>query len=67
MCPCQATNFALDDLGETAGLRQAFVVTHFLPHLNRDSIWHILRAEGLSRRRLAGFTKPARGQGAYKD
>ena len=32
----QATNFALDDL--------TFVVTHFLPHLNRDSIWRILRA-----------------------
>jgi hypothetical protein len=30
----QATNFALDDL--------TFVVTHFLPHLNRDSIWRIL-------------------------
>jgi len=34
----RATNFALDDL--------TFVVTHFLPHLNRDSIWRILRAEG---------------------
>src|SRR4051812_1808267 len=31
------TNFALDDL--------TFVVTHFLPHLNRDSIWRILKAE----------------------
>src|SRR3954454_13576939 len=33
------TNFVLDDL--------TFVVTHFLPHLNRDSIWRILKAEGL--------------------
>ena len=47
----QATNFALDDLGETEGLRRTFVVSHFLPHLNRDSIWRILRAEGLNRRR----------------
>ncbi len=38
----RATNFALDDL--------TFVVAHFLPHLNRDSVWRILRAEGLSRR-----------------
>src|SRR5215218_9171494 len=38
----RATGFALDDL--------TFVVTHFLPHLNRDSVWRILRAEGLSRR-----------------
>jgi transposase len=36
------TNFALDDL--------TFVVTHFLPHLNRDSVWRILKAEGLNRR-----------------
>jgi hypothetical protein len=32
----RSTNFALDDL--------TFVVTHFLPHLNRDSIWRILKA-----------------------
>ena len=55
----QATNFTLDDL--------TFVVTHFLPHLNRDSIWRILRAEGLNRRRPAVSAKPARGQGTFKD
>ena len=38
----RTTNFALDDL--------TFVVCHFLPHLNRDSIWRILKAEGLNRR-----------------
>src|ERR1700759_676319 len=38
----RVTNFALDDL--------TFVITHFLPHLNRDSIWRILKAEGLNRR-----------------
>jgi transposase len=38
----RSTNFVLDDL--------TFVVTHFLPpHLNRDSIWRILKAEGLNR------------------
>src|ERR1700759_1636693 len=31
----RVTNFALDDL--------TFVITHFLPHLNRDSIWRILK------------------------
>ena len=55
----QATNFALDDL--------TFVVTRFLPHFNRDSIWRILRAEGLNRRRPAASAKPARGQGTFRD
>src|SRR4051794_8443920 len=32
----RSINFALDDL--------TFVVTHFLPHLNPDSVWRILRA-----------------------
>jgi transposase InsO family protein len=55
----QATNFALDDL--------TFVVTHFLPHLNRDSIWRILRAEGLSRRPPPAAERSKRGQGHFKD
>jgi transposase InsO family protein len=55
----QSTNFALDDL--------TFVVTHFLPHLNRDSIWRILRSEGLSRRRPSVSAQSARGQGAFRD
>src|SRR5215210_7504719 len=38
----RATGFPLDDL--------AFVVAHFLPHLDRDNVYRILRAEGLSRR-----------------
>ena len=41
----RTTNFPLDDL--------TFVVCHFLPHLNRDSIWRNLKAEGMNRR-----TKP---------
>ena len=55
----QSTNFPLDDL--------TFVVTHFLPHLNRDSIRRILRSEGLSRRRPPVSTEPVRGQGVFRD
>jgi transposase len=35
----RATGFPLDDL--------TFIITHFLPHLNRDAVYRILRAEGL--------------------
>jgi transposase InsO family protein len=55
----RATGFALDDL--------TFVVAHFLPHRNRDSVWRILRAEGLSRRPPPSPDKPGRGQGTFKD
>jgi transposase len=37
----RSTGFPLDDL--------TFVVTHFLPHLNRDAVYRILKAEGLGR------------------
>jgi transposase len=37
----RATGFPLDDL--------TFIITHFLPHLNRDAVYRILRAEGLGR------------------
>jgi transposase InsO family protein len=37
----RSTGFPLDDL--------TFVVTHVLPHLNRDAVYRILRAEGLNR------------------
>jgi transposase len=55
----RATGFALDDL--------TFVVGHFLPHLNRDGVWRILRAEGISRRPPPSSDRPRRGQGAFKD
>ncbi|MCI0755553.1 DDE-type integrase/transposase/recombinase, partial [Teichococcus vastitatis] len=55
----ERTNFALDDL--------TFVVRHFLPHLNRDSIWRILRAEGLSRRPPPISGRPIRGKGTFRD
>jgi transposase InsO family protein len=57
----RATGFPLDDL--------TFVLTHFLPHLNRDAIYRILRAEGLgrlpgpSRRRTPGGTFQTYGLG----
>jgi transposase InsO family protein len=57
----RATGFPLDDL--------TFVLTHFLPHLNRDAIYRILKAEGLgrlpgpSRRRTPGGTFQAYGLG----
>ena len=37
----RSTGFPLDDL--------TFVVTHFLPPLNRDAVYRILKAEGLNR------------------
>jgi len=55
----RTTNFALDDL--------TFVVSHFLPHLNRDSIWRILKAEGLNRRPKPVSERPAKGQGTFKE
>jgi hypothetical protein len=53
----RATGFPLDDL--------TFVVRHFLPHLTRDSIYRILRAEGLGR--LPAQGRPRRGSGTFKD
>ena len=55
----RATNFPLDDLTS--------VVCHFLPHLNRDSIWRILKAEGLNRRPKPFSERPAKGQGTFRD
>jgi transposase InsO family protein len=58
----RATRFPLDDL--TA------VIQHFLPHLNRDSIYRILRAEGLARLRdlppLYPDERPPKGTGRFK-
>ena len=53
----RATGFPLDDL--------TFVVRHFLPHLNRDSIYRILRAEGLGR--LPAASQARRGSGTFKE
>ena len=55
----QATNFPLDHL--------TVVVCHFLPHLNRDSVWRILKAEGLNRRPKPAAGRPAKGQGSFHD
>jgi transposase InsO family protein len=53
----QATGFPLDDL--------TFVVTHFLPHLNRDSVYRILKAEGLNR--LPPAQQRKRQTGTFKE
>jgi transposase len=53
----QATGFSLDDL--------TFVVTHFLPHLNRDAVYRIFKAEGLGR--LLPAHQRKRESGTFKD
>jgi transposase len=53
----QATGFPLDDL--------TFVVSHFLPHLNRDAVYRILKAEGLGR--LPPAQQRQRKSGTFKD
>jgi transposase InsO family protein len=53
----QATGFPLDDL--------TFVVSHFLPHLNRDAVYRILKAEGLGR--LPPGQQRQRKIGTFKD
>src|ERR687885_2701461 len=52
----RASNFPLDDL--------TFVVTHFLPHLNRDSVYRILKAEGLGR--LPPASRSRKPNGTFK-
>src|SRR4051794_32658485 len=49
----RATGFPLDDL--------TFIVTHFLPHLNRDAVYRILKAEGLNRLTPADRTRKLHG------
>src|ERR671913_871277 len=53
----RATGFPLDDL--------TFVVRHFLPHLDRDNVYRILKAEGLSRRPAP--TTPERAAAKFKE
>src|SRR3954454_11242496 len=53
----RATGFPLDDL--------TFVVTHFLPHLNRDAVYRILKAEGLGR--LLPASRARKPNGTFKD
>src|SRR3954449_4006456 len=53
----RATGFPLDDL--------TFVVRHFLPHLGRDHVYRILKAEGLSRRPAPAA--PERPAGKFKE
>ena len=53
----RATGFPLDDL--------TFVVRHFLPHLDRDNVYRILKAAGLSRRPAPAM--PERAAAKFKE
>jgi transposase InsO family protein len=53
----RATGFPLDDL--------TFIVAHFLPHLSRDAVYRILRAEGLGR--LPPASRPRQPAGSFRD
>ncbi len=53
----RSTGFPLDDL--------TFVVTHFLPHLNRDAVYRILKAEGLNRR--PAQSRSRKPDGTFRD
>jgi transposase len=53
----RATGFPLDDL--------TFVVSHFLPHLKRDAVYRILKAEGLGR--LPPASRSRKPNGTFKD
>src|SRR3954454_12351676 len=53
----RATGFPLDDL--------TFVVTHFLPHLNRHAVYRILKAEGLGR--LPPASRSRKPAGTFRD
>ena len=55
----RATGFPLDDL--------TFVLRHFLPHLNRDSVYRVLKSEGLNRRPPKPTSVPEKGQGRFKE
>jgi transposase InsO family protein len=53
----RSTGFPLDDL--------TFVVRHFLPHLNRDAVYRILKAGGLNRRPAPAV--PERAAAKFKE
>jgi transposase len=55
----RATGFPLDDL--------TFVARHFLPHLDRDNIYRILRAAGLSRRPAPAAPERAAAAARFKE
>jgi transposase InsO family protein len=53
----RSTGFPLDDL--------TFILTHFLPHLNRDAVYRILKAEGLNR--LPPAQRTRKPHGSFRD
>lgn len=54
-----STGFPLEDL--------TFVLRHFLPRFNRDSVYRVLKANGLHRRPTQPTSLPAKGQGRFRD
>ncbi|TWA83172.1 hypothetical protein FBZ83_106355 [Azospirillum brasilense] len=54
----RSTGFPLDDL--------TFTLRHFLPHLNRDAIYRILKAEGLGRLPTPPTTTPNKSTKKFK-
>lgn len=55
----RSIGFGLDDL--------TFVLRHFLPHLNRDNIWWILKDAGLNMLPPDQKSGPVQGQGKFRD
>ena len=53
----RSTGFPFDDL--------TFEVSHFVPHLNRNAVYRILKAEGLGR--LLGPSRSRKPDGTFKD
>ena len=52
----RSTGFPFDDL--------TFEVSHFVPHLNRNAVYRILKAEGLGH--LLGPSRARRSHGRFK-
>lgn len=42
------------------------MLRHFLPHLNRDSVYRVLKSEGLNQRPPKPTSAPAKGQGRFR-
>ncbi|KQP73216.1 hypothetical protein ASF41_18910 [Methylobacterium sp. Leaf111] len=52
-------------LGPISSDALTFVVCHFLPHLNRDAVYRILKAEGLNR--LPPSQQARKPHGTFKE
>ncbi|WP_247649048.1 hypothetical protein [Gluconobacter cerinus] len=43
------------------------MLRHFLPHLNRDSVWRVQKDAGLNCWSPKSKIRPARGDGTFRD